>query len=525
MSYFKAKTEDKSLFLANISHELRTPLNSIMGLVGILLREEDIPREHKQSLEIVKKSSDYLLEIVNNILDISKIEAGKVVLENRPFNITSLIYALVDQMKPLAAEKGLTFVSNEDDLLLTNVIGDQLQLKRVILNLLGNAVKYTLEGEVKVDFSLTEKRGETIMFDCCICDTGIGIEREKLDIIFDKFTQAEESTERRFGGTGLGLNITKQLIQLMNGIIDVNSTLGKGSCFRISIPFEKAPIDCKVEATHDAYIIGNYENFSKKRIEKARVLVAEDHDFNQVFALKLLEKFGVQDIETANNGQIAVEKSAWQHFDLILMDGHMPTMNGYEAARTIRAQEEKEDHEQPAIIVGMTADVTPETREMCLSAGMDEYIAKPVDEMKFFNLMQSWFIFPDHVSKAVFGGFVKSLNHGRAPANLKTIETYADGDPAIQKELITLFCTKSESDIQTLRASQDPKAHDVWVEAAHGLKGSALYIGAMYLFELCDQAQNIEKDSLEERQALFSKIENEHIYVCSYLKKSEIARV
>ena len=384
--------QTKDDFLANMSHELRTPLNSIIGLVKILLHENTILREHKETLNIVDRSSNSLLQIVDDILDISKIEAGMVDLEKNNFNISGLMYSIISQIKPLTDKKNLELRHNIDDLPVAYVTGDEFRLNRILLNLMSNAVKYTMEGYIDIKITIEEGAGDYIYFSCAIEDSGIGIAADKIDHVFGKFTQAEESTSRQFGGTGLGLNITKKLVDLMNGEINVKSQINKGSTFTVDLSFPKAESVIEKKSsqeycTNTPHIVSR----ERKEITDSKILVAEDHEFNKIFIQKLLERFNCKNFTLVENGQEALEAFSREAYDMVLMDCHMPEMNGYDATRAIR----KIENDQCVAnipIIAMTADAMKGTRDVCLQAGMSEYISKPINEEALRLLVSRWFV-------------------------------------------------------------------------------------------------------------------------------------
>ncbi len=384
----------KDTFMANMSHELRTPLNSIIGMMRILREGTNYKEEQIEMMEIIDKSSDSLLTTVNDILDISKIESEKVILEHHPFNLEELITDVTKRFKPA---DGLRLVVDTKPIQGISVLGDFHRLDRILTNLCGNAVKYTEKGHVIVNARTKETINSKIEFICSFEDTGIGIPDDKMDTIFEKFTQAEDSITRRFGGTGLGLSITKHLVELMGGTIEAKSKLGEGSCFTIRIPFEPTTIVEKHEGK-DKTVKNKDDNknpssiIKKKNFAKARVLIAEDHEFNQVLVKKLINRIGCENSDIVLDGKEAITAFRGGAYDLILMDCHMPEMNGYEATQAIREIEEAQGlTESPTIILALTADAMVGSREKCLEAGMDEYISKPIDEEILREAIGRWF--------------------------------------------------------------------------------------------------------------------------------------
>ncbi|MBK7443152.1 MAG: response regulator [Bacteroidetes bacterium] len=367
----KAKEE----FLANMSHEIRTPMNAIMGMTRLLLEKE--PKEtQKRYLNAIRQSSDNLLVIINDILDLSKIQAGKMELEKIPFHFRNLLNNLGDIMKFKSDEKNIGFEVIIDEHIPEYVIVDQVRLNQILINLTGNAIKFTETGKVVVrcDLQKTENNIATIAFH--VEDTGVGIAQDKLDSIFDSFSQADVATTRKFGGTGLGLSISKRLTELSGGILSVESTLGKGSVFTATIPFEVSEAAVSKDAEND--------NLAGDTTLPIHILLVEDNMFNQMVATDSIESmFPNVTIDIAENGKIAVDKITVGDYHVVLMDVQMPVMDGYEAARTIRKLENKKKNS--IAIVAMTASVIKSEVDKCYESGMDDFIAKPFEPKELRN--------------------------------------------------------------------------------------------------------------------------------------------
>ena len=375
----QASERAKHQFLANMSHEIRTPMNAIKGMTDILIRRN--PKDdQKEYLNTIKQSSDSLLVIINDILDISKIEAGKVELEQEPFSINELVNNVHTIMQFKAEEKGLRLLKDIPKEALY-VEGDATRLRQILINLIGNAIKFTEKGLVTTSIK-SEKVGNKTKVHFTISDTGIGIDEDRKEKIFKSFEQAYGDTSRKFGGTGLGLSISKMLVELQGGTIYVESEKGKGSQFHFTIPFAIAEnIDEGLKEEDSTTNVAD-------QLKGIRILLAEDNQFNAVVAQEELEDAieGVL-VEVAENGLIAVEKLKSSHFDVILMDVQMPTMNGYEATKAIRALD-NEKAKTP--IIAMTANVFKEEIDACQQAGMNDFIGKPFDTnellQKIYNL-------------------------------------------------------------------------------------------------------------------------------------------
>ncbi|NJP05492.1 MAG: PAS domain S-box protein [Chloroflexaceae bacterium] len=375
----EAASRTKSAFLANMSHEIRTPLNAILPMTQVLL-ETNLTAEQHEAVITIATGSKALLALISDILDISRIEQGSLVLQNESFDFFQCVREAAALFAPQAATKHLALVVQIDETLPHHLIGDIVRLRQVIINLVSNAVKFTDTGSIAIDVSgQPQEHGWQI--DIAVRDTGIGISAEVLPLIFDAFTQADTSMTRRYGGSGLGLAISRQLITLMGGSLDVASHEGRGSTFTISLlteaadqPFVVLPQMDRVSepAVHDQHH------------RPLRILLAEDSLLNQRVMLRLLEKRGYR-ADVALNGQEVLACLQQQHYDLILMDVQMPEMDGIEATRRIRAEWPAE--EQPWIIA-ITAHALEGDREWCLAAGMDDYLSKPVQSEQLFAAIQ-----------------------------------------------------------------------------------------------------------------------------------------
>lgn len=375
-----AATRAKSAFLANMSHEVRTPLNGIIGMIS-LLQETELTDEQRDYLDVVATSGDNLLQIVNEILDFSKIEAGKMELENITFDLRENILGVSRLLARNAETKRLRLITdldNEECL----VNGDPARIRQIITNLVGNALKFTSQGHVQVKMrqvgcSPTEKR---MRFE--VSDTGIGIPQDVIPKLFQSFTQADDSTTRKFGGTGLGLAIVKQLVELMGGNIGVVSEVGKGSTFWFEIPFKFNNAGMEIKEKDPAPAQSTWKNLSGTG---KKVLLIEDNEINQKVAVQMIEKLGYS-IDVVDCGRVGLERMSAIKYDLVLLDCQMPEMDGYDVARIWRAKEN--DGHLP--IVAMTASAGAGERERCLQSGMDDYISKPINWEELAGMLLRW---------------------------------------------------------------------------------------------------------------------------------------
>lgn len=369
-------------FLSSMSHEIRTPLNGILGFTDLLLKNPSLDADNKKQLDYIKMSGDILLVIINDILDLAKIESGQITLYEKPFNLPKLTQLIYDTFSSKVQEKGIDFEISIDDKVPVILIGDSIRISQILFNLLSNAVKFTpVNGEIRLKIKFDKESDGFYYIKISVKDSGIGIPSEKLETIFDPFIQVSNDTARKYGGTGLGLTIIKKIITIMKGDIKVKSKLGVGTKFIVNLPFAKGSTNLRASKS-----ITKKDKLAipVKRDERIKVLLAEDNKINQILVQKVLSKFNF-DCIIVENGRLAVDAVAHEDFDIILMDIMMPIMDGYEATSVIRNMEDKTKKNIP--IVALTAVVTGSVVESCLTVGIDRYLSKPFESEELYNVI------------------------------------------------------------------------------------------------------------------------------------------
>lgn len=453
----------KENFMANMSHEIRTPMNAIMGFTSLLQKREKDPVSTGY-VQAIQSSGDSLLTIINDILDLSKIEAGMMRIERTPFSIRELLYSVETMFLEKVKEKGLEFTTQVDNSIPDTLNGDATRLTQVLVNLIGNAVKFTQQGSIAVVIGNEGVQEKNILLGITVSDTGIGIEPDKLPGIFERFRQAEDSITRKYGGTGLGLSIVKDLVELQGGSINVTSEPDKGSSFRIVIPYK---ITQEVINNQQKWLGTSPKNAASADV---RILVVEDNEINQQLMHHLLGYWELP-YEIAANGKEALEKLQGQSYDLILMDIQMPGMDGYTATAQIR-----HTLQLSTPIIAMTAHALAGEREKCLSAGMNEYISKPIQEEELYRMIVRF------TGRQQIEVPAKKVLYQSPPSNYRHIDLgymreVSNGNTEYEKTVTEQFLEMIPEDLKGLELAWKRKDFIMLRVLAHNMKTSVSVMG------------------------------------------------
>lgn len=470
----------KQQFLSNMSHEIRTPMNAIIGFTKVVLKT-NLTAKQKEYLSAIKISGDALIVLINDILDLAKVDAGKMTFEQTPFKMMVSLSAMLHMFETKIQEKNLLLVKEYDSKIPEVLIGDSVRLHQIILNLVSNAVKFTTVGKITLKTSLIKEDEETVAIEFAVIDTGIGIPENKIDHIFENFQQATSGTSRLYGGTGLGLAIVKQLVEAQGGSITVKSKMEEGSTFSFILNFTKTNAEAElvtelVELDPD--------------IKSIKILVVEDIALNQLLMKTLLDDFGFEQ-DIAGNGKIAIEKLKLKPYDIILMDLQMPEMNGFEATEYIR---NKMNSKIP--IIALTADVTTVDLAKCKAVGMNDYIAKPVDERVLYSKIINLVKRPNPMKEQSANTTVE--NRKIKYTNLEKLSSRTKADPKLMMEMISLYLEQTPSLINAMKAGCQDKDWNGLQSAAHKMIPSFSIMGMSVDFE--NMAKRIQEFAIDQQQ-------------------------
>ncbi|MEP7374270.1 MAG: response regulator [Chitinophagaceae bacterium] len=453
----------KENFMANMSHEIRTPMNAILGFTNLLQRK-NLDTESKEYVQTIQKSGENLLTIINDILDLSKIEAGMMRIESAPFSIRGLTHSIQTMFKSKAAEKNLQLSASVDESVPDTLEGDATRLTQILVNLIGNALKFTGTGAISVKITNEGVNDNVVMAGVTVTDTGIGIEKEKLGPIFERFQQAEDSITRKYGGTGLGLSIVNDLVLLQNGSISIESEPGIGTAFRLVIPYK-----ISAEQFNAASPVKN-QIISKEQFENTLILVVEDNEINQSLIKHLFTDWQLE-FNLANNGKEALAKLRQKKYDLILMDIQMPEMDGYTAAQEIR---NKLKLDTP--IIAMTAHALSGEREKCLSYGMDDYISKPIEYEQLYKLIGQ-FIQKNKLVSLQKKASNKTSNGPYKYLNLQYMKEVSMGNAEYEKTVTEQFIESIPGDLHSIEKAWQENDIPYLRQVAHNLRTTVSVMG------------------------------------------------
>jgi len=494
----------KQQFLSNMSHEIRTPMNAIIGFTKVVLKTE-LSAKQKEYLTAIKMSGDALIVLINDILDLAKVDAGKMTFEQMPFKMAISISAMLHIFETKIQEKNLVLVKEYDNRIPEVLVGDPVRLHQIVLNLMSNAVKFTTKGKITVKAILLNEDDKQATIEFSISDSGIGIPEDKIGQIFEKFQQASSETARIYGGTGLGLAIVKQLVEQQGGQVQVKSEVEKGSTFSFVLSFQKTNAEAETEETITAL---------DTEIKNIKVLVVEDMALNQLLMKTLLDDFGFER-DIAENGKIAIEKLARKSYDIILMDLQMPEMNGFEATEYIR-----NTLHSNIPIIALTADVTTVDVAKCKAVGMNDYIAKPVDERILFSKIVGL------VKKSIHSNTIylakNDLHQKEKYVDLNYLNQRTKSDPALMLEMISIYLEQTPPLINAMKQSFQKQDWDSLHAAVHKMIPSFSIMGISSNFE--GMAKKIQEYARSQQQIediadLVLQIENVCTQACKELEE------
>jgi len=504
----KGKAEDavkaKQQFLSNMSHEIRTPMNAIIGFTKVILKT-DLSAKQREYLTAIKMSGDALIVLINDILDLAKVDAGKMTFEQTPFKMALSISAMLHLFEPKIQEKNLELVKEYDERIPEVLMGDPVRLHQIILNLVSNAVKFTAHGKITVGVRLLSEDVEKATIEFAVSDTGIGIKEENINKIFESFRQASSGTSRLYGGTGLGLAIVKQLVEPQGGSIHVESKEGEGSTFSFVLNFKKT--DANAETAEEILELN-------PDIKNIKVLVVEDMALNQLLMKTLLDDFGFER-DIAGNGKVAIEKLQTKLYDVILMDLQMPEMNGFEATEYIRNVMNSK-----IPIIALTADVTTVDLAKCKAVGMNDYIAKPVDERLLYSKIVGLVKKPTKQLVESRGSENEKKN-GRC-IDLDYLIHRTKSDPTLMMEMISLYLEQTPPLVSAMKQSFQDKDWGLLHAAVHKMIPSFSIMGIGSNFE--NMAKQVKDYATTQQQSveiqdLVLQLENVCNQACKELKE------
>ena len=495
-------------FLAHISHELRTPMNGIMSLSDCLSGEISSPT-HREWAKTIYGSAQNLLSLLNDLLDFSKIEAGKLTLESVDFNLHQIIEQTLSIHILPAQQKGITLEYEIGEDVPPYLKGDPVRIGQILNNLLGNAIKFTQKGGVFLQIAGQADNADTYMLQLTVCDTGIGMSAERLDKIFKAYEQAESSTTREYGGTGLGLSITQDLVHLMKGHVNVKSIPGEGTEFSVSLPLQTGNAG---QTSHSVEPEDRIDPPSPLQTD-ARILIIDDHIVNILGLGQMLSRRGYTDIGEALSGKQALDMIEQTHYDLILLDCHMPDMDGFGIMNELRALYLPSGRKLP-VVIAVTADIRREMTEKCTAAGMDDFLGKPIQKEELYTMLDRW-LNPTNSGDVI--AFHSAGFKNPQAFNKERLGEFSEGDMEIEAHLIRSFLNTLDTDLSIMDEHARSKNHHEWAATVHKLYGACSNIGAECMANLCDEAQH--STDPDKMTALHDKIMEEGMSLQAVLKQ------
>ncbi|MHB8258813.1 MAG: PAS domain-containing hybrid sensor histidine kinase/response regulator [Bacteroidia bacterium] len=459
--------KSKQQFLSNMSHEIRTPMNAIIGFTKVMSKT-NLSEKQQEYIAAIKTSGDALIVLINDILDLAKVDAGRMTFEQTPFKMVNSISAMLHLFETKIQEKNLLMVKEYDSKIPDVLVGDPVRLHQVILNLVSNAVKFTTKGKIIVSVRLLHEDEEKVTIKFSVKDTGIGIPEDKIEKIFENFQQESSGTSRLYGGTGLGLAIVKQLVEPQGGSIEVKSKVGEGSTFSFILSFQK---------TNAETDLGKEIIELKTKIKNIKVLVVEDIALNQLLMKTLLDDFRF-DRDIADNGKIAIEKLKTNQYDIILMDLQMPEMNGFEATEYIR-----NTMNSKIPIIALTADVTTVDITKCKAVGMNDYISKPVDEKLLYNKIVGLVNKTDFINSDDVKEIQSSESKKSKYTDLSYLSHRTKSDPKLMMEMISTYLEQTPPLISAMKQGLQDKDWNLLQGAVHKMIPSFSIMGISKDFE------------------------------------------
>lgn len=492
----KESARIKENFMANMSHEIRTPMNAILGFTNLLQRKS-LDEDSREYVSTIEQSGENLLTIINDILDLSKLEAGMVKIEHLPFSIRALMHSLKIMFDNKASEKNIRLITTIEEALPDILVGDVKRLTQILINLVSNAIKFTEKGSITVSLADNGKEGDFLNLGIKVADTGIGIENDKQQKIFDRFQQAEDSITRNYGGTGLGLSIVKDLVTLQKGTIVVESYLGKGTTFKLMIPYGIS----RDQGLNEAIPIEKELDFKSGPVS-LKLLVVEDNLVNQSLLRHLFKSWNL-DFDLAGNGKEAIDRLQSHPYNLILMDIQMPVMDGYTTTREIR-----QTLGLKTPVIAMTAHALTDEKEKCFQYGMNDYISKPLREKELHRLIDKYTRFRNDNTGT---SNAPRRHSGYQVINLKYMQEISAGDQQYEKEVTGLFIESIPGDLAELETAWKNNDIKLLRQLTHNMRTTVSIMGLNNCLD--PLLQPLEYESINE--PAFQKNYQEIVRICN----------